>query len=249
MDKYVSVFGGANWDYIQSDIYLKNIEVVYNDFNRYLTNVFTCITQGNLDSFRQFISKIPVQDEKRFYEYKDNLLLNSGKNFNIPQFDYALEFLYVMTQVFSGTGLKKSTKFLDLKGKYKCKFDSFRDRLSNEKVINKLNKITSTENLDFEKLINNYDGKGVFFYLDPPYYNTENYYSFHEFSKKDHERLANVVKEIEGKFMISYYDFDDLHKWFPEDKYNWKRMEFIKNAGAKKGIKNNKGEEVIIMNY
>jgi hypothetical protein len=65
----------------------------------------------------------------------------------------------------------------------------------------------------------------------------------------DHERLANVLHGVQGKFSLSYYDFDLLREWFPEDQYTWVRKEFAKAAAAKKGEKQNMGEELLIMNY
>jgi DNA adenine methylase len=85
--------------------------------------------------------------------------------------------------------------------------------------------------------------------LDPPYWKTENYYSNHDFDRDDHERLANVLDEVKGKFSLSYYDFELLHEWFPEGKYRWERKEFAKAAAAKKGTKQNMGEELLILNY
>jgi DNA adenine methylase len=86
-------------------------------------------------------------------------------------------------------------------------------------------------------------------YLDPPYWRTENYYSNHEFDREDHERLANVLQGVQGKFSLSYYDFPQLHEWFPETQYRWEKKEFAKAAAAKKGTKQNMGEELLIMNY
>jgi DNA adenine methylase len=103
--------------------------------------------------------------------------------------------------------------------------------------------------MDFADLIVKYDSPTTYFYLDPPYFKTENYYSNHDFDRDDHERLANVLDEVKGKFSLSYYDFDLLHEWFPEDKYRWERKEFAKAAAAKKGKTQNMGEELLIMNY
>ena len=44
-------------------------------------------------------------------------------------------------------------------------------------------------------------------------------------------------------------DFELLHEWFPEDQYTWLRKGFAKAASAKKGEKQNMGEELLIMNY
>jgi len=103
--------------------------------------------------------------------------------------------------------------------------------------------------MDFADVITKYDSPTTYFYVDPPYFRTENYYSNHDFGREDHERLANTLQNIQGKFSLSYYDFDLLHEWFPEGKYRWERKEFAKAAAAKKGTKQNMGEELLILNY
>jgi site-specific DNA-adenine methylase len=85
-------------------------------------------------------------------------------------------------------------KFIDLKGKYKSKFDTFKDKLKNPKWQAYFRKITTTENLDFQKVIEKYDGPKTYFYCDPPYYKTEDYYADHEFGIETHERLAELFK-------------------------------------------------------
>jgi hypothetical protein len=54
---------------------------------------------------------------------------------------------------------------------------------------------------------------------------------------------------MEGKFSLSYYDFELLHEWFPEDQYIWSKKKFAKAAAAKKGKTQTMGEELLIMNY
>ena len=103
--------------------------------------------------------------------------------------------------------------------------------------------------MDFEELISKYDSDNTYFYCDPPYFKTEKYYSKHDFGYDDHERLANVLKNIKGKFSLSYYDFDELSDWFPKDYYRWESKSFKKSASAKLGKKQNDGEELLIMNY
>jgi site-specific DNA-adenine methylase len=75
------------------------------------------------------------------------------------------------------------------------------------------------------------------------------YYSNHNFDRNDHERLANVLHQVKGKFGLSYYDFPDLSVWFPKNVYRWERKLFAKAAAAKKGQTQNMGEELLIMNY
>ena len=63
------------------------------------------------------------------------------------------------------------------------------------------------EHLDFEQVIRIYDRPGALFYCDPPYIGTERYYKA-GFSQQDHERLADVLHGIKGKFLLSYNDCD-----------------------------------------
>lgn len=254
IETYGEIFGGAFWTYLKSDIYkfpnLKN--VVYNDFNRFMVNMFECST--NYETLLEQIEKdkIVSQNDGTFNDFKKNILNLSDdglSDLKIPNYKLGYQYPYVLTQVFSGLGIKEKTKMMDLKGKYSSKFDAFTKRLKNEDFRKKLDKINMRLNLDFEDAVKELDGENTFLYFDPPYYNTENYYSFHEFGLEDHERLSKVLKNMKGKFALSYYEFEDLKKWFPEDKYRWIRKEFTKNSAAKKGKKQTKGEEILILNY
>ena len=93
------------------------------------------------------------------------------------------------------------------------------------------------------------DSPRTFFYVDPPYWKTENYYSNHDFDSEDHHSLCEHLKLIKGKFALSYYDFPLLSEWLPKNEYKWEEREFSKAAGATKGKKQNKGTELLIMNY
>jgi DNA adenine methylase len=150
--------------------------------------------------------------------------------------------------VFSGSKPETSS-FIDLKGKYRSKYLSFRDKLSKPNWVEHFLKITDVENQDFENLIMKYDTSNTFHYVDAPYWKTENYYSKHDFDRDDHERLANTLHKIKGKFGMSYYEFPLLHEWFPKETYRWETKEFVKAAAAKKDTKQNLGTELLIMNY
>jgi len=40
-----------------------------------------------------------------------------------------------------------------------------------------------------------------------------------------------------------------LSQWFPKDDFEWKSQLFSKPSAAKKGVKQTKAEEILIMNY
>jgi len=249
IETYVEVFGGAFWVYVNGQVHKKPIlkNVIYNDFNRYMTNLFACCR--NPMEFLKSMDEIVAQNSDLFYQYKTDVFENKNiKDIEIPDYDYGMKYAYIVTQIFSGLNPEKG-KFIDLKGKYSSKFDAFRRRLKNPAVIEKLNKITNVENMDCEEVIKKYDSPKTYFYVDPPYWKTENYYSLHDFDTDDHKRLADVLKNIEGRFSLSYYDFEQLHDWFPEDEYEWELKDFVKPASAQKGKSQNKGTELLIMNY
>ena len=202
---------------------------------------------NSIDCQKQGIDLTPEIYRNQFVSFQAELF---GENFSVEPGNYevAAKYVYILTQVFSGSK-PETSNFIDLKGKYKSKYLTFRDKLSKPDWVDHFLKITDVENMDFADVIQKYDSPSTYIYLDPPYWKTENYYSNHDFDRQDHERLANVLHGVQGKFSLSYYDFELLHEWFPEDQYTWVKKEFAKAAAAKKGTKQNMGEELLIMNY
>jgi DNA adenine methylase len=192
-----------------------------------------------------FVTDVSYKD--RFSEYQTELF-SSGFTINYPDYEVAAKYVYVVTQVFSGSKPETSS-FIDLKGKYRSKYLTFRDKLSKPEWVDHFIKITNVENMDFQQVIEKYDSPSTYIYLDPPYWKTENYYSNHDFDRADHERLATCLNSVQSKFSLSYYDFELLHQWFPEDRFRWEKKQFAKAAAAKKGVKQNMGEELLILNY
>ena len=257
MEVYLETFGGMFWCFYNMDLkQFPNLKkVVYNDFNPLNYNLFKCIqnptellrTINSIDCQKQGEDITPELYREQFVSFQADIF---NKDFSVEAYDYetAAKYVYVLTQVFSGSK-PETSKFIDLKGKYKSKYLTFRDKLMKPDWVDHFLKITDVENMDFADVINKYDSPSTYIYLDPPYWKTENYYSNHDFDRNDHERLANVLHGVQGKFSLSYYDFDLLREWFPEDRYTWVRKEFAKAAAAKKGEKQNMGEELLIMNY
>jgi DNA adenine methylase len=257
IEEFVEVFGGMFWTFFSMDLkQFSNLKkVVYNDFNPLNYNLFKCIQNPT-----ELLKAINSIDCQKFGEevtpsiYKEQFInfqaeiFNEGFIVEPGNYEVAAKYVYVLTQVFSGSKPETSS-FIDLKGKYKSKYLTFRDKLSKPDWIEHFLKITHVENMDFAEVIEKYDSPNTYFYVDPPYWKTENYYSNHDFDREDHERLSKSLINMEGKFSLSYYDFPLLSEWFPEDQYKWEKKEFAKAAAAKKGTKQNMGEELLIMNY
>ncbi len=60
---------------------------------------------------------------------------------------------------------------------------------------------TNIECLDYSVLLERHDKADVFFYCDPPYFETENYYKSKTF---DHEHLAELLKKSKSRWILSY---------------------------------------------
>jgi DNA adenine methylase len=269
---YAEAFGGAFWTFLKGD--LRNMpnleEVYYNDWNIMLVNFFSCAL--DYSKLKKELEKDNPYNESLFKDYRDQVFdiidnHNSGiSKVQVPDYEIARKFIYVQTHIFSGKGITKNgsmvrpnekeefnkmvdedriDEILDGGGKYRA----VQNKLASEKITNRLDLVSGVLNLDFEDVIKQKDSDTSLIYLDPPYYDCEHYYSNHEFGRDDHLRLAEAVKKMKGKFIISYYSFEDLEKWFPRDKYHWEEKEFKKTLGAIKGKKPPIGTEVLIMNY
>lgn len=85
-------------------------------------------------------------------------------------------------------------------------------------VYSKRLKPMSIESLDFREFIKHYDSDSTLFYVDPPYVGTESYYKNKKtFDREDHKDLYKLLKNIKGKFILSYNDCElvrELYKDF-----------------------------------
>lgn len=68
------------------------------------------------------------------------------------------------------------------------------------------------ERMDWKDLIKRYDRPDTFFYLDPPYWQTEGYGV--DFGWEHYESMLELSQSIEGKLMISINDHPDIMALF-----------------------------------
>lgn len=70
------------------------------------------------------------------------------------------------------------------------------------------------ECLPFDAFITRYDREHTLFYLDPPYYGCESDYGRTLFARSDFERLADMLTEIRGAFLLSLNDTPEVRAIF-----------------------------------
>lgn len=254
---FVEVFGGAGWVSVKSTKVAQAITRVYNDFNPLLANVYECFRRDPTAVLAK-MNSITKSDPVLYAQYQQELFGTlDWTKVTLGDLDLCVKYLYLQTQVFAGTPLstKNTPYFTETKagGKYASKYDTLKNKLNKPAITDRLKQITTVEQMDCIDLIKKYDSPDTFFYVDPPYYNMEFYYS-KDFPREKHEELANLLANIKGKFALSYYDFDDLHLFYPEDKFFWHKQEVYRSAATRSGNDvdyktKSKGVEILIMNY
>lgn len=194
-ERYIEVFGGAGWVLFHKPPGA-DFEI-YNDFNSNLTNLYRC-----------------VRDNPNKLKYKLRYVLNSREDFDrivslhkrgifpkLHDFDRAAKFYQLIRYSYASS--------LDSYGSQP--HSMWNDFPQIDMVARRLQKVV-IENKDFEKLIRQYDRPVSFFYCDPPYYATENYYKDVGFTAADHIRLRDALLRCSGKFLVSYNDCPEIRE-------------------------------------
>ena len=196
-DRYVEVFGGGGWVLFHKR---PSKFEVYNDFNGTLVNLYRCV-RDHPDE---------LCEELRYS-------LNSRRDF-----DYIRDLLHSDTRI---PDIKRAAFFYQvIRESYASGLDSFGGQphniWNNFPIIHKASERLQTvviENKDFEKLIAQYDRPNTIFYLDPPYFETEDYYEEVGFTKADHVRLRDALMQIQGRFLLSYNDCPEIRELYSRD--------------------------------
>ena len=227
---YIEPFGGGGWVLFFKDRWA-DVEI-YNDLDGRLVNLFRIVKYhpnalkeelsyllGSREMFMQFLNSKPITDVQK-----------------------AAQFFFLITRSFGGKGstfgcVKKSAggacKSL---ANTMIKIDAIHGRL--DKVL--------IEHRDFEKLISQYDYEGAFFYCDPPY-STGCGYEVTSTEDFAHERLRDVLKNIKGKFLLSYDDTPKIRELYKD--FEMVEVQRQKGINNRQGITNNVYKELLIANY
>ncbi|MEF9955621.1 MAG: DNA adenine methylase [Acinetobacter sp.] len=114
-----------------------------------------------------------------------------------------------------------------------------------QKIHQRLQRVT-IENLSYDKLILQKDHKDMLFYLDPPYYECENYYGKDIFSRDDFIKLRDILKNIQGRFILSLNDVPQVREIFADFHFIEKKIRW---SLAQDSNKEHLGRELIITNF
>ncbi|MDR0851747.1 MAG: DNA adenine methylase [Clostridiales Family XIII bacterium] len=193
--RYAEVFGGAGWVLFNKPygLYDTGGFEIFNDMNSNLVNLYQCVRDQPEPLIREL--EYTLNSREDFNRIRRDLVHKT----NLPDIKRAALYYQLIKQSY-GSGLKS---FGAVPHSMWASFPMI--HLASERLQRVV-----IENRDFEALIKTYDRPDTFFYLDPPYFSTENYYKGVNFGREDHARLAGVLEGIEGLFLLSYNDCQEI---------------------------------------
>ncbi len=221
IDRYIEVFGGAGWVLFGKEPH--KLEVL-NDIDGELINLYRCI-KYHAEALQKELEYMLVSREQ-FFDYRDKSL--NG----MTDIQRAARYFYIIKVSFGGNKDNFGGKNINVVNAV--------DYLS--KISERLKNVV-IENKDFTNIIKVYDRPKALFYCDPPYFNTEKYYTAAEFGQEQHIQLRDILSNVKGKFILSYNDCDFIRKLYKD--YNIikvERQHNLKSDGSR-------FKELIIKNY
>ncbi len=190
---YIEVFGGGAKVLFKKKQKKGEVEV-YNDVHDGLVNLFRVVRdQMDLFQWRQYFL---LSSRSEYHAYQERYKKGEYKD----DIEKAIAFYYLIVNSF-GAGVTTGWAYArSRQNRYPAclrDMEMFRERLLRVYI----------ESQSFEALIPKWDGKGAVFYCDPPYYMlTEmsgGYYK-HDLTPEMHVNLRDILRGIEGKFILSY---------------------------------------------
>lgn len=226
---YVETFAGAAWVLFRKPE--SKVEVI-NDINGDLVTLYRVI-QNHLEEFVRYFkwSLISREEFARLQAVPPETLTDIQR---------AARFYYLVKNAF---GAKVVSQCFGVANSSKPRLNLLRLEEDLSEAHLRLSRVT-IENLPYEQLIKRYDGKDTFFYCDPPYWDCENDYGKGLFNKTDFERLRDVLKDCQGKWLVSINNVHQIRTLFEGYEFKEVQTSYSINNGNTKPV-----TELLIANY
>ena len=202
---YVEGFGGG-----ASVLFAKKMDKIeiYNDLGRNVHSLFKVLSDKEM--FNQMKEKLDIiyysADIRK--EFIEDLKRN-----DLSLVERAYKYFYVNRSSFNSVG-GFSTVLLVRRNMSKSVSDYLSAIDGLLEVHERLSRVI-VENRNIFELIEKYDGKDTFFYLDPPYVadtrSSSTKYEC-EMTDKDHELFVDALLKAKGKFLVSGYEHPIYNK-------------------------------------
>lgn len=224
---YIEPFAGALWVLFGKE--KSKVEVI-NDIDRNLINFYSVI-KNNINNFLEMFDTYLISRDE--FNYLKNLDEN-----DLSDLMLAYRFYYLNKNSFGGDMTSFNSYYRDkpyLNDNALKLLKKAHDRLKDVWI----------ENMDYKEIIKRFDKKDSFFYLDPPYYETNNG-TYRSGKNINFEELKLTLDDIKGKWLLTINDNTYIRELFKN--YHIEEVKVQYNM-SKDASGRGKFSELIIKNY
>ncbi|MGA0569660.1 DNA adenine methylase [Variovorax sp. VNK109] len=226
---YCEVFAGAAWVFFKKPE--SKVEII-NDINRELVTLYRCVQHHLPELVLQFRWMLVARDEfDRFMRTPADTLTDIQRS---------ARFFYLSKTAF-GAKVSKPTFGAAATAPPRLNLTRIEEDLSEAHL--RLARVF-VECRPFLDVIKKYDRAGTLFYIDPPYWGGEKDYGEGIFSRDDFARLAEQLRGIKGKFILSINDVPQIRETFADFEIREVRTRYSVAAKANQEV-----GELLITNF
>lgn len=207
-DLYVEPCGGAAWVLLARPLSYGHGEV-FND----LDNNLITFWQEMRDHGEELRARLEglLYSRKQYYDWYKSLYDQTP----LEPMERAARFFYCLRA--TGTGwLRKSPPGWDGRP---SNLSAYKHALELFNAVAERFELVVIDNRDVLATIKRYDSPRTFFYIDPPYIGTEQYYEASREKGFPHQEMSTLLQTIQGQAAVSYYPHPDLDAWYT----GWRR--------------------------
>ena len=186
---------------------------VINDINRDIATLFRTLQRH----YPQFLDTIRFQITSRA-EFER--LVRTDPD-TLTDLERAARFLYLQRTAFGG---KVSGKNFGVSPDRPARFNLTQLEPMLEALHERLAGVV-IECLDWREFLRRYDRPETLFYCDPPYWGCETDYGKRVFAREDFAELAEALRSLRGRFVLSINDVPEIRELF-----SWAHIEEVRTT-------------------
>lgn len=192
---------------------------VINDRNGEVVNLFRILQRH----YPQFMDTLKFQITSR----REFDRLKACDPATLTDLERAARFLYLQKLAFGG---KVSGQNFGVDVSRGARFNLTRLAPQLEDVHERLSGVV-LENLDWLTFVDRYDRPGTLFYLDPPYWGSEDDYGKTLFDQDQFVKIAQRLAAIQGDFILSINDVPAIREMFAAFEFNEADLTYSVSGG------------------
>ncbi|MGH2506052.1 MAG: DNA adenine methylase [Ktedonobacteraceae bacterium] len=247
-DTYIEPFCGACHVLFGRPCPSPHVEIV-NDRDDLLVNFLLCL-RDQTEALYAKLAGLPYS-RALYYRYHASLFASDAPA-KLDPVERAARFFYVVRSSFNAI-VQRTPRGWNV-GVQPCsdRTRTFRSAIEMLPRVAERLKTIAIDNRDFAQVIALYTRPRTFFYCDPPYLGTEDYYQGGAgFGRADHERLATALAQAHqqgAQIALSYYECPELAEWYPAA--TWSRLSWdVPKHSQRAKAQKSRAREVLLCNY